>query len=338
MKLSSVGELALLEHIRKSFPAKTKNILTGIGDDAAVIKASDKSLLATTDMMMEGIHFDLKFVTPYQVGYKLVVVNVSDIYAMGGRPAFMLLDMAVNKNEDMKFIDMLFSGIKDALNRYTIYLVGGDVSASMSGTALSATMLGYAKKIIRRSGARAGDRIYVSGCLGDSACGLEMLKRIGRPVPVRYGVSYSGSRGSRKKLKINLPWNTAGPILRRHLLPEARDPGDFMRCATSMIDISDGLLMDLTRLCDESRVGARIYLEKIPISPALTKAASYLGISPVQSALSGGEDYELLFTAPAGEKVKAIYIGDVLKLNRVIVDRAGKEKPFSSEGYSHFHE
>jgi len=338
MKLSSVGELTLLEHIRRFFSRKSKNILAGIGDDAAVVKASDKSLLATTDMMIEGIHFDLDYVTPYQVGYKLVAVNLSDIYAMGGKPAFMLLDMAVNKNADMNFINMLFSGINDALNRYNVYLIGGDVSSSKNGTALSATVLGYAKKYIRRSGAHSGDRIYVSGCLGDSACGLELLKRIRRPVPMQTGDTIFRAPGSLKKLKMNLTWNTAGPLLRRHLLPEARDPGDYVRNATAMIDISDGLLIDLSRLCDESRVGARIYLEKVPLSSALRETASRLGISPIQLALSGGEDYELLFTAPAAKKVKAIYIGDILKSKRVIVDMAGKEKPFSAEGYQHFYE
>jgi len=338
MKLSSAGELKLLEHIRKFFPVRAKNIITGIGDDAAVIKASDKSLLATTDMMIEGIHFDLDYVTPYQVGCKLVAVNVSDIYAMGGKPSFMLLGMAVDKNADMNFIDMFFSGIKDAMDYYSLSLVGGDVSASKNSIALSATVMGYAGKSILRSGARIGDRIYVTGSLGDSACGLEFLKRLGRPVPLRLKDKHSGEPACLRKMKMNLPWNKVGLLLRRHLLPEARSPVVHLQSATSMIDISDGLLLDLSRLCDESRVGAKIYLEKVPISAGLREVAIHLGLSPINLALSGGEDYELLFSAPAAKKVKAIYIGDILKSKRVIVDAKGKEKPFSAEGYQHFHE
>lgn len=359
MKLSQIGELSLLEQIRKSFYKKSKNILVGIGDDAAVVKTKDKYLLITTDMMVEGVHFDLDFATPYQIGFKLISVNVSDIYAMGGEPCYFLLNIAVDKNMTTKFIDSLFEGIKDAMKLYNTSLIGGDLSATHKNMSLSATFVGFTRKYIQRSGANIGDRIYVTGNLGDSACGLELLKKIKRPIllkikqdirlkkvppthpsPSRVDGKEGGVRlGSDLRTicsELELSSNIVEPLLRRHLMPVARNPKGFVKDATSMIDVSDGLLIDLTRLCSESKVGARIYEKNIPVSSGLKKAASYLNISPVKLALSGGEDYELLFTAPPGKKGKAIYIGDIIKSERLIVDSSGRERHFFAEGYQHF--
>ena len=345
MKLSQIGELFLLEEIRKSFKKKSKHVVVGIGDDAAVVRPQDKYLLFTTDMMIEGVHFDSSFITPYQLGFKIVSVNVSDIYAMCGKPFYLLLNIAMNKNTTKKFNDRLFDGIKDALRLYDTTLIGGDLSASNTGMSLSATVIGYGEKYIKRSGANRGDKIYVTGNLGDSACGLELLKKIKRHIPLELAKSKELRVKSKdpalyalcsKLLKEGLPWKIVEPLLRRHLMPEARNPKKFIKDATSMIDISDGLLIDLSRLCNESKVGARIYINNIPLSPELKKAASSLGISPIKLALSGGEDYELLFTAPPKKKVKAIYIGEITESERVIVDSSGKEKPFSAEGYQHF--
>jgi thiamine-monophosphate kinase len=336
MKLSQIGEISLLEQIRRSFCKKSKNIIVGIGDDAAVVKPLGKNLLVTTDMMVEGVHFDLSFTTPYQLGFKLISVNVSDVYAMGGKPFYLLLNIAVNKNTNKKFMDRLFDGVKDALTLYDAILIGGDLSATNAGTALSATVIGYVKKHIPRSGANIGDKIYVTGYLGNSACGLELLKKIKRPVPLQRNSPTFNVQRSAKNLKLGLSWKVVEPMLRRHLMPEARDSKKFIKDATSMIDVSDGLLIDLWRLCNESKVGARIYIENIPVSPELRKAASYLGISPIKLALSGGEDYELLFTAPAEKKVKAIHIGDITESEKVIFDSSGRKKPFSAKGYDHF--
>jgi thiamine-monophosphate kinase len=229
---------------------------------------------------------------------------------------------------------------------------------------LSATIIGYTKGYIKRSGAKIGDRIYVTGNLGDSACGLHLLKKIKRPIPLESGTvikqsAFSskrsnpplppftkGGRGGITNLKLRtitsrlsklgLSWSDVEPLLRRHLMPVARDPRKFVRNATSMIDISDGLLIDLSRLCDESKIGARIYAKNIPLSSELKKVASHLGVSPVKLALSGGEDYELLFTTPAKKKIKAIYIGDIVESKKVIIDISGKKKTFSAEGYQHF--
>ena len=348
MKISGVGELLLLDRIRERFKSKSENIIAGIGDDAAVIKPAKKNLLVTTDMMVEKVHFDLCYMTPYQLGFKLVSVNVSDIYAMGGLPAFVLLNIALNSNTEAAFVDMLFDGIQDALKVYKIFLIGGDLSASNKDLVLSATLIGYAEKQILRSGAKAGDRIYVTGNLGDSACGLELLKRIKCRVPLNKDRSVAtgdsprraiGVRRSAKNsafLKMGLSLKVVGPLIRRHLIPEARNPEKIVHHATAMIDISDGLLIDLTRICKESKVGARIFKEKIPISAEMKKAASSLGLSAPGLALRGGEDYELLFTAPPEKKVNAIYIGDIVKSKKSIVDSSGKEKPFSADGYRHF--
>jgi thiamine-monophosphate kinase len=351
MKLSQIGELTLLDQIRKRFKKKSDNIIIGIGDDSAVLRSINKNLLVTTDMMVEDVHFNLNFTTPYQLGFKLVSINISDIYGMGGKPSYILLNISVNKNTDIKFIDNLFDGVKDALNLYGAILIGGDLSSTNRGMTLSATVIGYVKKHIPRSGAATGDGIYVTGTLGDSACGLELLKKIKRPVPLESSkIRVHGSK--RKELRDKskdpmrhvpcamplkkLSWNTIEPLLKRHLMPEARDPVKFSRYATSMIDISDGLLIDLSRLCNESKVGARIFTENIPLSHRLKKAASCLGISPIKLALSGGEDYELLFTAPSGKNIRAIKIGEITKSERVIVDKSGGVKPFSANGYQHF--
>jgi thiamine-monophosphate kinase len=349
MKLSQIGELSLLAEIRKRFEKRSPQIIVGIGDDAALLRPVKKNLLVTTDMMIEGVHFNLSFITPYQLGFKLVSVNVSDIYAMGGEPRFLLLNIASDINIEKEVIDRLFDGVHEAMKRYRLFLVGGDLSASKKGIALSATLIGYTKKYIQRSGAKVGDRIYVTGSLGDSACGLELLKKIKRPIPIEIS---KGQRAKSKELRINskdtvlnakcskllkdLTWKDVEPLLRRHLIPEARNPKKFILNATSMIDISDGLLIDLSRLCDESKVGARIYVKNIHISSQLKKVASCLGISPIRLALSGGEDYEMLFTAPSSKRVNAIYIGDITESERVIVYPSGRKRKFSAEGYQHF--
>ncbi|MBS1232720.1 MAG: Thiamine-monophosphate kinase, partial [Nitrospirae bacterium] len=161
--ISQIGELALIDDIRKQFSQKIRGVTVGIGDDAAVIQLGDTSFLVTTDMMVEGVHFNLRFITPYQLGFKLISVNVSDIYAMGGTPHYVLLNIALHRDTPAEFIHMLMTGVKDAMNIYHTVLVGGDLSSTPDGIALSATLIGYARKYVLRSGALVGDRIYVTG-------------------------------------------------------------------------------------------------------------------------------------------------------------------------------
>lgn len=327
MKLSEVGELSLLGRIRSRFGAGAKDVIAGIGDDCAVVIPRDQTILLTTDMMTEGIHFDLGFTTCFQIGFKLVSVNVSDIYAMGGIPRFLLIDLAVDKEMDEQCIESFFDGVQRAMSVYLVRLIGGDLSSSKSGMTVSATLMGYAEQPVMRSGARPGDRIYVTGNLGDSACGLELLRRIRKPLSIETG----------ERTDSPLGWRTMHPLLKRHLLPEARRPGRIAKIATAMIDVSDGLFIDLTRLCDESKVGAKIYMRHIPLSPQIRKAASALGIEPYTLATSGGEDYELLFTAPPNRKVDAVWIGEITETDMTFIDKNGKERAFSPEGYQHWH-
>ncbi|MEW6109423.1 MAG: thiamine-phosphate kinase [Nitrospirota bacterium] len=325
MKLSDAGELSLLQILRKRFSKKSGDILLGIGDDCAVIGARNAKTLLTTDMMIEGVHFDLTWTTPYQIGFKLVSVNVSDIYAMGGRPKFLLLDFAAGKHTSMDFFNDFLRGIGKAMEKYRLFLVGGDISSSEK-IMLSATAVGYASRIISRKGAGIGDKIYVTGNIGDSACGLELLKRIKKPVDTERS----------DRIKFPLKRDIIFPLIKKHLMPTPRNPERFKSNATSMIDISDGLLIDLSRLCKESGVGAKIYLEDIPISDELRKTSEYLKLSPLEFALGGGEDYELLFTARPDKNVRTFCIGEITKSGIKVLDSAGRPLKISIKGYQHF--
>jgi thiamine-monophosphate kinase len=327
MKLSEIGELSLLGRIRRRFGARGSDVIAGIGDDAAVIAPHDQSLLLTTDMMVEGVHFDRRFTTWFQVGFKLISSNVSDIYAMGGKPRFALLDVAMEKETDERSLEAFFDGVERAMAIYRVELIGGDLSSSKRGAALAATLVGYTKKAVMRSRARPGDKIYVTGKLGDSACGLELLKILGRPISLESG----------EKTDTPLKWPVMEPLLRRHLMPEARKPGRIARAATAMIDVSDGLFIDLSRLCDESGVGAALSLRQLPLSSQMKKAAGFLGMDSYRLAASGGEDYELLFTVSPKRKVDAVCIGEITESERVFIDLKGRVRPLRPEGYQHWH-
>lgn len=300
-------------------------MVLGIGDDAAVIRPRSSSLLLTTDMMVEGVHFDLSWTTPFQLGFKLVSVNVSDIFAMGGRPNYLLLNFSARPGTALGFFSNFLDGIEAAMKRYNLALIGGDISSSEK-MVLSVTAVGSAKKILSRKGARKGDRIYITGPTGDAACGLALMKACGKKVGIEHG----------RKRKFPLPWKIVSPLIERHLMPLARDPHPFVNAATAMIDISDGLLIDLSRLCRESSVGARVYTARVPVSDELQQAADSLGVSPHEFAFGGGEDYELLFTAPADRRVKAHCIGEIIQHGLLLVDEAGHSKQASAKGYQHF--
>jgi thiamine-monophosphate kinase len=325
MKLSEAGELSLLEILRKRFGKKSPDIILGIGDDSAVIRSQTSNLLLTTDMMVEGVHFDLSWTTPFQLGFKLVSVNVSDIYAMGGVPKYLLLNFSADKNTTLDFFSKFFDGIEIAMKSYGISLIGGDISSSEK-IVLSATVTGYANKILTRRGARAGDKIYVTGHTGEAACGLALMKIIRKRIAIEQG----------RKHKFPLPWDIVSPLIERHLMPVARNSRRFLKTATAMIDISDGLMLDLSRLCKESNVGALLYADKIPLSNELLKASEYLGLSTLDLALGGGEDYELLFTAPGSKKVNACCIGEIIKTGIFFIDEKGHKKKASIKGYQHF--
>ncbi|HCC68649.1 MAG TPA: thiamine-phosphate kinase [Nitrospiraceae bacterium] len=329
MKLSELGEFGLIRRLKKSLQKISPQVLEGIGDDAAALRPSKKKLLITTDMLLEGIHFDLRFYTLFQLGYKTLAVNISDIIAMGGTPKYFLLGLGIPNGYTSQALDELFSGIKTLAEKHKIEIIGGDTCASNHGLILSGTLLGETNTVIKRSGAKVGNGIFVTGTLGDSAMGLMLLKRLKRPVKIQ---------NENLNFKIHhsqLNFYTALPLFKKHLMPEPR----FLKRIkdiTAMIDISDGLLIDLCHICEESNVGAKIYLNKIPISKELLSTSKLMKINPIELALKGGEDYELLFTAPAGSKVNGTLIGEITRKGRVMVDESGKETSFRPEGYEHF--
>ncbi|MBA4371228.1 MAG: thiamine-phosphate kinase [Thermodesulfovibrio sp.] len=333
MKLAEAGELHLVDRLRKRFSGKLTDrrgveLVLGIGDDAAAIQPNQTNsphLLLTTDMMVEGVHFDLRWTTLFQLGYKLVSVNVSDICAMGGRPEYLLLNFSCPGSLDLKQYDLFFDGIEAALKKYSIQLIGGDISSS-DKIVLSATAVGTASKILRRAGASPGEFIHVTGCLGDAAAGLAIMKNLRKQILIETGAVPN----------LQLPWNIIEPVIRRHLMPDAVNPDIFIRQATAMMDISDGLLIDLERLCKESKVGARIQVDRLPLSQGLIGASRLLKMSPVDLALNGGEDYELLFTASEPQVVGATCIGEVTRSGLKVIGPDGKQMKQTPKGYEHF--
>jgi thiamine-monophosphate kinase len=278
--LKDIGEFKLINKIKKGFSAKSKDILLGIGDDCAVIKKDDKTVsLISTDALVEGVHFNPDFFTPIQLGMKSAAVNISDIAAMGGTPKYILVSLAIPEKISYEFVRDFYTGIKRVCTKYDVKLAGGDTSTSKSGLFISISVIGEAPvaKYLTRKGANPGDFIYVSGRLGDSAGGLLLLlnkHKIGEGVR-RYLVN--------KHLKVT---------------PRVKE-GLFLAKSgyvTSMIDLSDGIGSDVTRICDESGVGAKIYINMLPVSKYLKKLSRHLNKNVYDFALHGGEDYELLFT------------------------------------------
>ncbi len=325
MKLSHLGELSLLDFIRKSHNIKRNDVVIGIGDDAAVLSMPTGKLLATTDLMTEGIHFDLSYTTPYQIGFKLVSINVSDIYAMYGEPSHILLSLSFPQDTDERTVKDLLDGVFHALGFYDVDLIGGDLTSSKDAIVVSATLLGKSDNPATRGGARVSDKIYVTGSPGDSACGLELLKKMKKQVLIE------------KDETIDTPikWSIMKPLLWRHLMPYVREPSFAREQITSLMDISDGLFIDLKRICSESNVGARIYEERLPVSKEMRHAAEFMGIDPLELCLCGGEDYEYLFTSTQNIH-DAQCIGEIVEEGIFFIDRDKMIKEWKGCGYEHF--
>ncbi len=309
-----MDELELIDLLRNRFSPENQKVLKGIGDDAAVIGAYPQLFLYTTDMMIEGIHFDLSFITPFQLGFKLVARNVSDIFAMGGEPEFLLLNLCLPEGTERDFVEKLLDGIEECIRKYRIDLIGGDFSRSPQNIFLSATLTGVTSSPILRSGARPGDRIYVTGTLGDAACGLEILKR-----------------------QVKLEEEIKYPLIKKALMPEPMPLHKRVKDIHAMIDISDGLCLDLWRLCEQSKVGAIIFEEKLPLSRELLNLSKILHMDPLTFALSGGEDYELLFTADKITGIEGITeIGRITEEDGLwITGKNGEKRPLKPEGFVH---
>ncbi len=300
-QLSDIGEFGLIGRIADSC-AKAPEGVEGIGDDCAVLPMNDRfDMLVAVDSIYEGIDFDLRWSSPFDVGRKSLAINLSDIAAMGGIPKYFLVSIALPANSDLNFFDGIYSGIASLAGEAGILMVGGDTSSSENGTSISITMIGEVErgKAILRKGARPGDSIFVSGALGISALGLAALKM-------------NMSEGMK-------------PFIRRHLSPVHRvDLGRALLesgCVTSMIDVSDGLLADLEHIAQSSGVGFEIDVTRIPAVADFIRAAAEVGIDPRELTLSGGEDFELVFTVgsdkvsqflPLVEKLGVVEIGRVL--------------------------
>ncbi len=342
MKLSELGEFGLIENIRKSAGRLTPPVMIGIGDDAAVLKVSpSSSLLATTDMMIEGVHFDLRYTDFYSLGWKSTAVNLSDIAAMGGLPRFCLTSIGIPNSISPKQVAEFYRGCNTLLQSCDAILVGGDTCSSRKDLVINVMMLGESVKngAITRAGAKPGDRIFVTGTLGDSSAGLEVLKR---------GVRDRRSRGKTIPFLFRNSRSAVSRLVERHLRPEPRVEWGMTialsRCVHAMIDISDGLSSDLAHICEQSRVGALINAEKIPLSSSLCRTADNLDHPPIHYALSGGEDYELLFTVPTSriQKLQTLglpltEIGEITRTQTMmIVDSRGNKTLLKPTGYNHF--
>ena len=333
--LSKLGEFGLINHLSKDFELKNETSIFGIGDDCAVIDVGHHFQLLTTDMLIEGVHFDLTYTPLKHLGYKSVVVNLSDIYAMNGLPRQITVSIALSNRFPLEAVEELYEGIRLACTAYNVDLVGGDTTSSTSGLCLSITAVGEVAKdkIVYRSGAKEHDLIVVSGDLGSAYLGLQILNR-------EKQVFVSDS-------KMQPDLQNKDYILQRQLKPEARkDVIDLFKSKaiipTSMIDISDGLSSELLHLCANSNVGCAIYEQKIPIDYMAISTAEEFNISAATCALNGGEDYELLFTISQShyDAIKdnrdLTIIGHItdVTLGSVLVTEDENHQPLTAQGWN----
>lgn len=340
-EINELGEFGLIDRLTRDFPLRNASSIKGVGDDAAVLAfESDKEILVTTDLLLEGIHFDVRYVPLKHLGYKAAIVNFSDIYAMMGQPRQITVSIGVSARFTVEHLDAIYSGIKLACERYGVDLVGGDTSASVSGLVISITCIGEAPKgeAVLRSGAKPTDLICVSGDLGAAYMGLQLLERENR---------IAAQAGKDEKFQPDFAGKEY--ILERQLKPEARkDIVEELRNAgikpTSMMDVSDGLSSELLHLSHNSKVGVRVYEDKIPIDYQTALMAEVFNMNLVTAALNGGEDYELLFTVPLTdhekvEKLKGVtVIGYTTQpdLGAALVTRDGAEIPLKAQGWNAF--
>lgn len=326
--LEEVGEFGLIDTLTKNFK-QSKSTIRGIGDDCAVLEYNESEYqLVTTDLMLEGIHFDLMYSPLKHVGYKAIMQSLSDIYAMNGTPRQATVSVAVSAKFTVNALEQLYDGIRLACERYGIELIGGDTSSSMTGMAISVTMLGIVEKqaITYRSGAKPTDLICVTGDLGAAYAGLQVLQR--------EKAVFNQGNGDQPKL--------AGYeyVLQRFLKPEARrDVIDNLKdkgiVPTTMIDISDGLSSELFHICKNSAVGCKIYEEKIPLNEATGEVCKEFNLEPIIPALHGGDDYELLFTVPLSQYETVKNLPDVAIIGNITEAEQGLSMISRSGDYVH---
>lgn len=336
-EIATLGEFGLIRHLTESIELKNKSSQYGIGDDAAVLSyPTEKEVLVTTDLLLEGVHFDLVYVPLKHLGYKSAVVNFSDIYAMNGTPKQITVSLGISKRFSIEDMEELYAGIRLACKEYEVDIVGGDTSTSYTGLTISITCIGEGEKgkIVYRNGARETDLICVTGDLGAAYMGLQLLER-----------EKAVLKGVDKDLQPDFSGKEY--LLERQLKPEARR--DIIRKLaeeeiqlTSMIDISDGLSSELLHICTQSQVGCRIYEEHIPIDYQTAVMAEEFNMNLTTCALNGGEDYELLFTVPITEHERVAeiegvrLIGHITKLGLgcALITRDGQEFELKAQGWN----
>ncbi|MDE5989166.1 MAG: thiamine-phosphate kinase [Duncaniella sp.] len=335
MEISQLGEFGLIDRLTAGLENVNTSTVKGVGDDCAVLRNHDTDILVTTDLLLEGVHFDLTYVPLKHLGYKSAIVNFSDVYAMNGTPRQITVSLGISKRFTVEHIEELFAGIRLACQIYGVDLVGGDTTSSRQGLVISITCIGDAPadKVVSRSGAKDTDLICVSGDLGAAYMGLQLLERektasAGRPdfIPKFEGKEYLVER----QLK---------PEARRDIIEELAKAGIV---PTSMMDISDGLSSELLHICKQSDAGCRIYEDRIPIDYQTAIMAEELGMNLVTAALNGGEDYELLFTVPLHyheqiQKMPGVkLIGHITKpsLGCAMITRDGTEIPLRAQGWN----
>lgn len=334
-EISTLGEFGLIRHLTDSLQLKNESSVQGVGDDAAILDYQDKQVLVTTDLLLEGIHFDLTYVPLKHLGYKAAVVNFSDIYAMNGTPKQITVSVGISKRFSVEDMEEFYSGLQLACAIYGVDIVGGDTSASLTGLTISITCIGEGEKgkIVRRSGAKETDLICVSGDLGAAYMGLQLLER--------------EKRVFKDEKDFTPDFEGKEYLLERQLKPEARK--DIIASLhqagilpTAMMDISDGLSSELLHISKESNVGCRIYEDRIPIDYQTAVMAEQFNMNLITAALNGGEDYELLFTVPLTDHDKVSnlkgvkVIGHVTKpsLGNFLVGRDGGEVELKAQGWN----
>ncbi|HRU64101.1 MAG TPA: thiamine-phosphate kinase [Paludibacteraceae bacterium] len=334
-EISTLGEFGLIHHLTDNCKINNLSTIKGVGDDAAVLDYKNKYVLVATDLLLEGVHFDLVYVPLKHLGYKAAVVNFSDIYAMNGEPKQITISLGISRKFSVEDLDQIYEGIKLACDNYGVDIVGGDTSTSLTGLTISITCIGEGEKdkIVYRNGAKVNDLICVSGNLGASYLGLQLLERE-KMVLEENQQSQPRFEGYEY-------------LLERQLKPEAR--GDIIRMLrekevlpTAMMDISDGLSSELMHICTQSNVGCRIYEDKIPIHYQTAKMAEEMNLNVVTAALNGGEDYELVFTASLNDYDKIIMMEDVNIIGYVtkpemgyyLIGREGEEIQLQAQGWN----
>ena len=353
-EISKYGEFGLIKHLTKDLKTVQPSTKKSVGDDCAVMDFGAKKVLMTTDMLLEGIHFNLEYVPLKHLGYKAAIVNFSDIYAMNGTPTQITVSLGISKRFSVEDIEALYSGIRLACERYNVDIVGGDTCASMTGLTISITCLGTAaaKDIVYRNGAKLNDLICVSGNLGTAYMGLQLLERelmvhrstnYGNTPSPLMGESERGSEASAFEGKEYLLERQLKPEARRDILESLRKVGVK---PTAMMDVSDGLSSELLHICTQSGVGCCIYEDKLPIDYQAAALAEEMNLNIVTCALNGGEDYELLFTCSLDDYEKLIPVDDLYIIGHItkpeygcnLIGRNGEELSLKAQGWNAFNE